>query len=118
LKKKGKKDADNFFDKEEDASDVEAYMEGLEEDEMAEAGLKIPKDVQDDMDEGDDYDDEYDDEDGGLFPQDGEEEDGYAFEKGEDDFDMLAGLDEPKKAKKGRGESDDEAEEEMEDVFA
>ena len=116
MKKRGKKDADNFFDKEEDASDVEAFMEGLEEDEMAEAGLKIPKDVQEDMDEGDDYDDEYDEEDGGLFPED--KGDGYAFEKADDDFDMMEDLDGPKKGSKGKADSDDEAEDEMEDVFA
>ena len=61
-----KKDG-GIFDKNEDDSEVEEFMEGLENDEMDLDGLKLPSDAEeDDLDDGtdepglDDYDDESD----------------------------------------------------------
>ena len=61
-----KKNKDNIFDKGD--SDVDAYMDELEDDEMAQDGLKIPGDV--DSDE---------------YGEEEEPEDDYEFEKEEDD---------------------------------
>ena len=70
------------------------------------------------MDDDGDYDDEYDDEDGGLFPEDKDGGDDYEFEKGQDDFDLMAGLDRASKPMKEIEKDDDEAEEEIDDLFA
>ena len=96
-----------IFDKNEDDSEVEEFMEGLENDEMDLDGLKLPSDAEeDDLDDGtdepglDDYDDESD------------------FSKGiKDDFEDGDGAGQDKKAAADEDDEED-GEAEIDNVFA
>lgn len=93
------KEGDDIFDKNESDSEVEEFMEELENDEFEKDGLKLPSD-----------DEEEEEESGpGVFGSDyGDEED---FNKA-DDYD-----DEQDKAEDEEVEAEDDAEDELEDVF-
>ena len=52
-----KKDNENIFDKND--SDVDAYMDQLEDDELAQDGLKIPGDVESDEYGGEEEEEDY-----------------------------------------------------------
>ena len=54
----GENNGDDIFEKEEGHSDVEEFMQDMEEDEMAMDGLKMPNDVDEDDSELGDGDDE------------------------------------------------------------
>jgi len=99
ITKKGGKGG--IFDKDENDSDVEEYLEGLENDEFEMDGLKLPSDAgDDDSDEPglDDYDDEED------------------FMKGvRDDYDQS---DDAKGSKADEEEDEEDNENDIEDVFA
>ena len=98
-----KRDKGGIFDKKESDSDVEEFMEDLENDEMELDGLKLPSDEDEDEDDEDgpgldDYDDEedfgegirddYEDEEGGdARRREGDSEDGEDEEDNEAELD-------------------------------
>lgn len=103
-----------IFDKNEDDSEVEEFMENLENEEMELDGLKLPSDAEeDDLDDADDDDDD----DKPLFDDYGDEE-GFSDGDMRDDY----GGEEASPAQR-RGDDDDEEDEEdnegeLDDVFA
>ena len=103
-----KKDKGGIFDKKESDSDVEEYLEDLENDEMELDGLKLPSD---------DDEDEEEDEDGpGLNDYDDEEDFGEGIR---DDYEDSDGGDARQmKGDSQDGEEDEDNEAELDDVFA
>ena len=113
----GAKDQGGIFDKEASDSEVEEYMEGLENEEIDMDGLKLPSDAEEDDLDGDD-----DDTDGpALFDEYDDEED---FAKGaRDDYGGEVDNDEERgeaadDRSDGEEDEDGDGEAELEDVFA
>ena len=94
-----------MFEKEEFDSEVEEYMEGLEEEEMAKKELKMPSDLEDDYDEEDDLAD---------MGEEGEEEGEENIFGNPDGADQ--DLEFPEEEEKVKATND--AEDELEGVFA
>lgn len=101
---------DGIFDKKESDSDVEAYLDDLENEEMDLDGLKLPSDAEED---------DIDDDESGMGLDDYDDEEGFG-EGMRDDFEDMNGNEGGKKDKKDESEpeDDDAGEEEIEDVFA
>lgn len=109
------KNAGGIFDKKESDSEVEEYLDDLENDEMDLDGLKLPSEISEDGDiDGDDAGE-------GLGLDDYDDEDGEGFgDNLRDDFEDSDAAP-PKKNTRGKEESeedDEDGEEEIEDVFA
>ena len=109
------KNAGGIFDKKESDSEVEEYLDDLENDEMDLDGLKLPSEISEDGDiDGDDAGE-------GLALDDYDDEDGEGFgDNLRDDFEDSDAAP-TKKNTRGKEESeedDEDGEEEIEDVFA
>ena len=96
-----------IFDKEEDDSEVEEFMENLENEEMELDGLKLPSDAEEDDLDGDEDDDEP-----GLDDYDDEE--GFS-DNLRDDYGGENASEEDAPSADGEGEEDNE--DELDDVF-
>ena len=111
MEKRGKGGKKGIFDRNESDSEVEGYLDDLENDEMDLDGLKLPSDAEEDDDDNDDSEDGP-----GLDDYDDEEDFGEGIR---DDFEDS---DAPATKKDSRNKEDDEDqsdnEEEIEDVFA
>jgi len=105
-----KKDKGGIFDKKESDSDVEEYLEDLENDEMELDGLKLPSD--DDEEEEDELEDGP-----GLNDYDDEEDFGEGIRDDYEDSDGGGGAKQIK-GDNQEGEGDEDNEAELDDVFA
>ena len=105
----GEKDEGGIFDKEAGDSDVEEFMEGIENEQMDLDGLVLPSDAEEsDLDADDDGP--------GLFNEYDDEED---FGKGiKDDYDGEDDDDEAEKDGDSKDGGEEDGEEELDDVFA